>query len=347
MYQPPPGPPPGRSSATDYKPPPGPPPGKGIAPNEPPPPYHDWTVIPDTTLLPPPPGMLHKYSSAANATEEESDRAAAWCHAYPLWQPRQLSWEQLNAIHNQDHTLVRPPSFNGDIVPASPLAGSWKCHSYAGCKDSLLQTALPIYSSLADSPLLTKRPKVIYFEIKILGLGRQTAPSSKISHNPFSRHHHHQQQPSGDDGEAGVAIGFFAPPYPSFRLPGWQRGSLAVHSDDGRRYVNNTDGGLDFTTPFKVGETLGIGMAFKIPSKPPAYGEQGGAKPEVDVFFTREGKKVGGWDLYEERDVNSDVMGVRGLEGDMDLFPAMGVFGACEVEVRFKEGEWLYRPKVF
>lgn len=117
-----------------------------------------------------------------------------------------------------------------------------------------------------------------------------------------------------------------------------------MHSDDGHRYVNNNQGGLDFTTPFKVGETVGVGMSFSIPSKPPGYGEAM-TKLDVEAFFTREGKKVGGWDLYEERDIEGDLMGVGGLEGGCDLFPAIGVFGATEVEVRFRPGEWLYRPK--
>jgi len=39
-------------------------------------------------------------------------------------------------------------------------------------------------------------------------------------------------------------------------MPGWQRGSLAVHGDDGRKYINDSWGGKDFTSSFKEGETL-------------------------------------------------------------------------------------------
>jgi hypothetical protein len=37
-----------------------------------------------------------------------------------------------------------------------------------------------------------------------------------------------------------------------------------VHGDDGRRFVNDTWGGKDFTTKFVEGETVGIGMEFDV-----------------------------------------------------------------------------------
>jgi hypothetical protein len=40
---------------------------------------------------------------------------------------------------------------------------------------------------------------------------------------------------------------------------------LAVHGDDGRRFVNDTWGGKDFTTKFVEGGTVGIGMEFSVP----------------------------------------------------------------------------------
>jgi hypothetical protein len=38
-----------------------------------------------------------------------------------------------------------------------------------------------------------------------------------------------------------------------------------VHGDDGRRFVNDTWGGKDFTAKFVEGETVGIGMEFSVP----------------------------------------------------------------------------------
>ena len=39
---------------------------------------------------------------------------------------------------------------------------------------------------------------------------------------------------------------------------------MGVHGDDGRRFVNDTWGGKDFTTKFVEGETVGIGMEFDV-----------------------------------------------------------------------------------
>ena len=66
--------------------------------------------------------------------------------------------------------------------------------------------------------------------------------------------------------ESGIAVGFCAKPYPGWRLPGWERASLGVHGDDGRRFVNDTWGGKDFTTEFRPGESVGIGMIFDTPN---------------------------------------------------------------------------------
>ena len=308
-----------------YNPPQGPPPSKSAAPNEATP-YHDWQAIPDISRLPPPPSISHDYSPAANATKDESDRAATWCRHNPLWTARRLTPEQRQAIRSRNFVPVKPPSFLGDLISDTSTVGSWKCRTASSCPDSLLHTGLPIYSALSDSPR-TADANTIYFEVKIVGIGRS---------------HHHFLHKRQDEADSGLAIGFFAPPYPSFRLPGWQRGSLAVHSDDGRRYVADTHGGVDFTEPFKPGQTVGLGMTFRIPEKPPAYGEQAHLF-DVEVFFTRDGKRIGEWDLHEERDeLDEDV---TGLEGECDLFPAVGVFGCCDFEVRFQERDWMYRPK--
>jgi hypothetical protein len=185
-------------------------------------------------------------------------------------------------------------------------------------------TNLPMYSVYWDSPLNTQRPKTIYFELKVTGIGR----------GGFSL----------EEADAGIAIGFVAPPYPTFRLPGWERASLGVHGDDGRRYVNDAWGGIDFTTAYASGDTVGIGITYTVPKNPPSYEQtQQGRLMDIDVFFTRNGKKEGGWDGNEELDVRSEG-GNTGLRGECDLFPAIGVFGGVDFDVFFHPSQWLYRP---
>lgn len=316
-----------KATTESYQPPPGPPLSK--FPQQPPPswdppPYHDWTVIPDTAMLPPPPSIGYDSSPTANATMEEGDQAFAWTEANPLWPPQNLTPATHAAIQNGQLALLKAPTYTGDILPQQQ-AGHWKCRTHAKCKDSSLLTNLPMYSVIWDSPLNTGRPKTIYFELKVIGIGR--AGFSSLS-----------------EADAGIAIGFVAPPYPTFRLPGWQRGSMGVHGDDGRKYVNDTWGGVDFTTAFSPGETVGIGVTFAPPRNPPSYEQsQQGKILDIDVFFTRNGTRERGWDGNEELDARSEG-GTIGLRGECDLFPAIGVFGGVDFEVFFHPAQWLYRP---
>lgn len=223
-------------------------------------------------------------------------------------------------MKNGDVSLIKPREFNGSLVKVS--TGSWHGKTKAGSTDSCLLSNLPLYFAEMDSPLHTESTKTIYFEVKITSLG-----GSK-----------------GTD-ESSLALGFCAVPYPTWRMPGWERASLAVHGDDGRRYVNDTYGGKEFTSPLQVGQTLGIGMTFSIPANPPAY-DAGPSQTSVvvGVFFTRDGRKDGEWDLHEELDATNDL-GVDGLEGNFDLFGAVGVFGGVQFEASFNSRDWLWQPR--
>jgi hypothetical protein len=274
-------------------------------------------VIPDTALLPPPPSIGFEFSPTGNTSRDEADRAHEWCRYNPLWTPSQPSDQIYNSVKDGDVRLVKPREYGGHLT--MPGRGRWKGTTRAGASDSILLTGLPLYFAKVDSPLITEVPKTIYFEIKIVSLGRGRASD-----------------------ECSIAVGFAAQPYPSWRMPGWERGSLGIHSDDGRRYVNDTWGGKEFASPFKEGETIGLGMTFSIPTNPPQY-ERQGTTHNVEIFMTRDGKREGGWDLHEELDKEQDG-GVDGLEGNWDLYGAIGVFGGVEFEACFERGGWQYQP---
>lgn len=319
-HAPPPGPPPGHEG---YAPPPGPPPshnpyGSQLPHNEPPP-YHDWTVIPDNALLPPPPSLGHDTSPLSNANPSDADRAHDWCNAFRLVGPHQPTQAQHAAIANGDVRLMKPPEYNGDLL--MPNFGCWKGSTRPGSKDSCLLSSSPLYFAAADAPMVAS--KTIYYELKIRSLGRGR----------------------GTD-ESSIALGYCAMPYPTWRMPGWERGSLAVHGDDGRKYVNDTWGGKDFTSPFKVEDTVGLGMTFSIPDSPPEYGapQQNRLQMKVDIFFTRNGEKGESWNLHEELDASNDL-GVDGLDGHFDLYAAVGTFGGVEFDVLFNRQDWLWRPR--
>ncbi|KAL0264472.1 hypothetical protein SLS55_000422 [Diplodia seriata] len=298
-----------------------------------PPPYHDWTVVPDTALLPPPPPMNNEFSPTANASAEAGEAAFKWCNENPLRPPLALTSAQLSALAFGRVTLAAPhrQTYKGELLPHDASPGRYRGRTASGCGDASLWTALPLYAAAAHSPFLTGRPKTVYFELRVAGVGGMPGSASL------------------EEADAGIALGFVAQPYPAWRLPGWQRGSLGVHGDDGRKYVNDTFGGVDFTTAFAQGDTVGLGMTFSLPRNgppPPQYGgqQQRPGKCDVQVFLTRNGKRKDGWDLHEELDERA-IGGVEGLEGDFDVCGAVGVFGGVEFEVFFNRADWMYKPE--
>ncbi|KAK8153850.1 hypothetical protein BKA80DRAFT_284258 [Phyllosticta citrichinensis] len=343
------------SSSTQYAPPPGPPPNwtapaAAAAPSAStaaadPPPYHDWTIIPDNALLPPPPPLTYTVSPTANASAADGEAAYQWCLAHPLSSPLHLTPAQLAALRAGHVAFAAPPScFAGELRAAVGTGSANRPGRYAGrshsrARDVCLVTALPLYSARAHNPLLQPpSPKpattTVYFELGILGIG---GIASSVS------------SPSLEEADAGLAIGYVAPPYPSWRLPGWQRGSLGVHGDDGRRYVNDTFGGADFTTAWRAGERVGLGLVFRArpttgeTAPPPAYGGGGIPRVAVDVFFTRNGQRAGGWNMAGELDERA-LGGKEGLEGECDLYGAVGLFGGVDFEVFFNREDWLFKP---
>jgi hypothetical protein len=229
--------------------------------------------------------------------------------------PTTLSPVAVEARRRYAYQLMQPQEgFKGTLDWAG--AGVWKARTAKGSPDSCVIAFPPLYSVTQDSPLALRpssgggvggRSKTVYYEVRIM-------PDSRAK-------------------ETSLAIGFTALPYPSFRLPGWHRGSVGVHGDDGHRYVNDRWGGKSFAEPMKKGSTYGLGITFA-------------ADPEgrlsVDIFFTKDGREAGRWNLHEETDADQDLP-VTGLEGFHDLSCAVGVFDAVSFEVVFDPAKWLYK----
>lgn len=284
-----------------------------------PPPYHDWTVVEDTSLLPPPPGISYDFSTTTNASYDDAAGAHAWTDVNPLWPPKQLSKHEREALSIGFASIVRPSQLLGDILPNKQSPGKWMVRSHPRCKDACLLSNIPLYS-----PMYSKTGDVTYFEIKVFSTGP----------------------------EAAIALGYVAPPYPTWRQPGWERASLAVHSDDGHKFVNDSWGGRGFAKPFQTGDTIGLGMRWRARSadaaEPPRYSSYNApsSQKEVEIFLTRNGFEEAKWDLHEPVDADMDQPGgVYGLEGDRNLHAAVGVFGACEVEVIFSRHNWSVIPR--
>lgn len=350
QYAPPAGPPPsygkgkGKGNADDdydyIAPPPGPPPSQQQQQQ---PPQHNWEqAVPDTSLFPPPPDIFSGWdrSPTNNATEEQAEAGEAWCRQFPLSPPTSLDSEPGLRRDGIVPRLIAPPSpgvfsRGSSLAPAPGSAsasagGTWALRTDRRGGDCCVIGYPHVYLVQRDSPLATGRAKTVYFECRV---------SSALG------------------GDAGLAVGFQALPYPPFRMPGWHRGSLAVHGDDGHKYVNDRWGGKDFTEPFRKGEVVGIGMVFSPSGGGVSSSSSGGGKGkgkgseggggnggiQVEVFFTRGGREVGRWDMHESLDFEKDLP-ITGLEGFHDLTVAIGTYGAVTAEVMLDRSTWLFKP---
>lgn len=341
------------SHGGDYAPPPGPPPSHGSGftfPPDPPPsngqqqqqqqnkPLEPWEIaVPDTSLLPPPPDIFSGWDrSPANNSDEASSRAGEdWCARYPLVEKIQLDNTAWQALAAGNIRLIPPHGWErgsgggrgsgiGSCQWVQGQPGVWNVTTPLGARDACLTAYPPLYSVSSHLPFPDGPAKMIYYECKFVE-----------NHQP------------GLKNEVSVAMGFSALPYPTFRLPGWHRGSLAVHGDDGHRYVNDTWGGKNFTQPFKKGSTYGIGMRFWVPLQDdsshslPRIWKEEKKRLEVEVFLTYDGTRINNWSLNETLDASSDRP-VTGLQGLHDLAATIGIFDQTDFQVIFNPQIWLF-----
>lgn len=298
------------------------------------PPYHDWQSIEDTALLPPPPSVRHEHS-ANNSSEEDAVRAHDWVQTHPLFTPSKPHSRIYAAVQEGDVNLVKPREMRGDVVKMGIGSFQGKAKS---SRDALLVTSLPLYFASEDHPSANQGNKIIYFEVETVSIGAKKPGRG-----------------GREEEDSGLCLGFCAQPYPTWRLVGHERASLGVHGDDGRRFINDSYGGIDFTGPFQEGDILGIGMRFRSTTTtdddddfsspipiPISTAATTTTADIVEVFFTRNGRVEGTWNLFEQRDQASGD--VKGLEGRWDLYGAIGVFGDVEFKTEFSRHRWTYHP---
>lgn len=108
-----------------------------------------------------------------------------------------------------------------------------------------------------------------------------------------------------------VAIGLATKPYPSFRLPGWNKYSIAYFATDGFKSHNYPFTASSYGPPLAEGDVLGVG-----------YRPRTGT-----VFFTRNGRKLE--DAY------------TGLQR-LNLFPTVGANGPCTVHVNLGQAGFVF-----
>jgi len=248
----------------------------------------------------PAPERSYDHGLRNDAPEDEFKAAEAWCQKYPVDRPRLLSSdtvERINSMGCRAWGLELPSSsrFSGRIendVKGGPAVV--RVQTTQQCQDVSILSDLPLMAGLYD----IQGKSGVYYEILI-----------------------HQMY-------GFIAIGTSCRPYPSWRLPGWNRLSAGLHLDDCRKFFEDVDGGRDYVPGLdgriRPGDTIGCGYVF-------ATGE---------LFFTHNGQRL-----------PPAFTGIYLPRPHHDVYAAIGVEGQCVFEVNFggeyfkwKEGnEWAWR----
>uniref|UniRef100_A0A1B6GLK8 B30.2/SPRY domain-containing protein n=1 Tax=Cuerna arida TaxID=1464854 RepID=A0A1B6GLK8_9HEMI len=184
--------------------------------------------------------------------------------------------ENVNFV-TQDETLMLVDSGEEDWYCLHDVTLNGQILEYNGQGTSILDVGL----AQAKQPLNTTSH---YFEIEIVDPGE----------NCF------------------IAIGLTEKDYPKNRLPGWDKGSIAYHADDGKVFIG-CGVGEKFGPKCYKGDTMGCGISFPVPLNQRTHNlslEESKRQHEVrnerasqdvkingsdfvEVFFTKNGTMVG------------------------------------------------------
>ncbi|KAI0347813.1 hypothetical protein BDW22DRAFT_1403969 [Trametopsis cervina] len=262
--------------------------GSSSAPGDQPP---GWTAATEQS---------HTLGLYNEATDEEFESAKRFCSIYPLEQPRLLSSDMVERIQIEgcrvwNIEVPRSSRFVGRVSAGGEKgkASVSKVVTEAKCESVCLLSNLPIMAGLYE----IQGKSGVYYEVLVKKM----------------------------DGI--IAIGTACRPYPDWRFPGWNRGSVGLHLDDMRKFFEDSDGGMDYSpvlSHISRGDTIGCGYDFTSSA----------------IFYTYNGMRLPA--------AFSGVYVPRTLQ---DVYAAVGVEGKCEFEVNFgaelfkwKEGnEWAWR----
>ncbi|TRM64473.1 hypothetical protein BD626DRAFT_455862 [Schizophyllum amplum] len=258
--------------------------GKGRESDAPPP---AWAPAPESSYKD---GLINE------APEDEYEGAEEFCSNFPPDAPRLIPTAALEAMQTlgcRAWGIEHPntPRFIGRVQRADETKGGAavvRVQTLPNCLSVCLLSDMPIVAGLYNAP----GKQGAYFELKI-----------------------HRM-----DGI--ISIGTACRPYPSWRHPGWNRLSAALHLDDLRKFFEDPNGGRDYHTDniltrVRPGDVLGCG-----------YELVGGR-----LFFT-----------YNGVPLPPAFTGIYMPKHQYDVFAAIGVEGACDFDVNFGGDMFVWKP---
>ncbi|KAI9345934.1 concanavalin A-like lectin/glucanase domain-containing protein [Pilaira anomala] len=107
-----------------------------------------------------------------------------------------------------------------------------------------------------------------------------------------------------------VSVGVATKPFPSWRLPGWNRYSIGYFSNNGSKCFSSPFNSKPYGLPYKHGDVIGVGYRHRTGS----------------IFFTKNGRKM------EEA-----YAGLR-----WNLFPTIGANGPCQIHVNLGQMGFVF-----
>ncbi|EIN04531.1 hypothetical protein PUNSTDRAFT_27034, partial [Punctularia strigosozonata HHB-11173 SS5] len=270
----------------------------------------EWTAAPEKS---------HADGLYNEASDADYEAAEQFCSDHPPDPPRLLpshTIDRIAAVGCAAWGLDWPNNkrFVGRISNSSEAKGGQavtRVETEDACGDTCLLSDFPITAGLYD----TRGKAGVYFEVTIDWM----------------------------DANGVIAVGTSSRPYPSWRLPGWNRLSAGLHLDDCRKFFEDPDGGRDYTpllAPGQVrpGDVVGCGLVFPT-STSTSLSSDAGPRTSA-IFYTYNGMRLP--DAFK---------GVYLPRGAHDVYAAIGVSGRTALSVNFggetfrwKEGnEWAWR----
>ena len=140
-------------------------------------------------------------------------------------QPDQAAEEYVARLANEAYGFRRTAMTNWDIECENEHVR----FQVPDNQDACVQTRLPLFVP-NDAKYLDDNELFYYYEVMIVSVGNSTS----------------------------IAIGLATDQYPSYRLPGWNIHSVGYHSDDGRKYLDDSKGGQTYGPPYGKGDTVGV-----------------------------------------------------------------------------------------
>jgi hypothetical protein len=137
-------------------------------------------------------------------------------------------------------------------------------------------------------------------------------------------------------------------------MPGFEYGSIGICCRGRRLYLNNFPVENTGTAAFEPGQQLGIGITFsrrdcdtqQVDNAQARLPSDSSPSIDVEVFLSRNGKKAGCWNLGDLL-AKSDSLPLDGLEGNHDLYAAVGTKGAVDVDILLEPEDWRAKDWIY